>query len=311
MSLSTKNQKCAVCSAYLFEEDDVVYCPVCGAPHHRECYLSLGKCGMDEFHGTDKQYRKEEESSEEKTNESRSQSYANPFAKSCRSCGMPLDEDSPVCNNCGMPSGMNTPPFGAAAFDIQPINPNTPLTDEVSVGEAAGIVRTNSFRYIPKFLSLSGKRKRSWNWAAFLLPHGWFAFRKMYKESIITTLLMIAAAIMSIPFTLAIAQLPSPDSTIQNYVQLGQHYAQYIDKIGLLPLILAGAGIVINFAVRIISGIYGDYIYKQRVLLSASLVKKAEDKDAAKHKYSGTSFMGFFLAVLAFEFIPTVITLFL
>ena len=309
MSLDTKNQKCAVCSAYLFEEDDVVYCPICGAPHHRECYLSIGKCGLEELHGTDKQYRREE-AAEEKAEEKQSQSYTNPFAKSCRSCGMPLDEGSPVCGNCGMPSDINPPPFGASPFDIQPLNPNTPITDEVNVGEAAGVVRTNSFRYIPKFLSLNGKRKSSWNWAAFLLPHGWFAFRKMYKESIITTVLMVASAIMSIPFSLAIAQLPNPGAA-QNYLQLGQHYAQYIDKIGPLPLILAGASIIISFAIRIISGIYGDYIYKQRVLLSASLIKKAEDKDAAKHKYCGTSFIGFFLAVLAFEFIPTVITLFL
>ena len=61
MSLDTKNQKCAVCSAYLFDEDDVVYCPVCGAPHHRECYLSIGKCGLEEFHGTEKEYKKPEE----------------------------------------------------------------------------------------------------------------------------------------------------------------------------------------------------------------------------------------------------------
>ena len=42
MSQNENKISCAVCNAYLFEEDDVVYCPVCGAPHHRECYNSIG-----------------------------------------------------------------------------------------------------------------------------------------------------------------------------------------------------------------------------------------------------------------------------
>ena len=210
-----------------------------------------------------------------------------------------------------MPTNMNSAPFGSAPFDMPVINPNTPITDEVTVGEAAGIVRTNAIRYIPKFLKLDKKHKGSWNWAAFLLPHGWFAFRKMYKESIITTILMIASVIMNLPFSIAIAQLPTPDTAIHNLVQLGQYYTQFMDKIGWLPIILSFAGMVLSFIVRVVSAIYGDYIYKQRVLLSASLIKAAEDSDAAKEKLSGTSFIGFFLAVLALEFIPSVIALFI
>ena len=56
MSLKTEGVSCVRCHAYLFPEDDIVYCPVCGAPHHRECYEQLGHCAMEEFHGTDRQY---------------------------------------------------------------------------------------------------------------------------------------------------------------------------------------------------------------------------------------------------------------
>lgn len=310
MSLDTKNQKCAVCSAYLFDEDDIVYCPVCGAPHHRECYLSIGKCGLEEFHGTEKEYKKPEESETPPPENNAPPKNDNPYVRRCRSCGMPLDEGSHVCTNCGMPKNMGSMPFGAG-FEMPVIDPNVPIEEGVTAGEAAGIVRTNTFRYIPKFLGLNKKRKGSWNWAAFLLPYAWFAFRKMYKESVITTLLFIATVLMNLPLTVALAQLPAAPTGIQNYLQLGQHYAQYIDSIGILPLALSFAGVVIGILVRIISGIYGDYIYKQRVITSASIVKNAEDKDAAKRKYAGTSFIGFFLAVLAFEFIPSVISIFL
>lgn len=308
MSLNTKNQKCAVCSAYLFDEDDIVYCPVCGAPHHRECYLSVGKCGLEEFHGTDKEYKKPEESEAPPKAETPPMGD-NPFIKKCRSCGMPLDEGSPVCGNCGMPNNIGPMPFGG--FEMPIIDPNVPISEDITAGEAAGIVRTNTFRYIPKFLSLNKKRKGSWNWAAFLLPHAWFAFRKMYKESIITTLLLIASSLTSIPMALAFAQLPAAPEGVENYLQLSQYYAQHITEIGVLPLVLAFVGVVLGIVIRIVSGIYGDYIYKQRVITSATLVKKAEDKDAAKRKYSGTSFIGFFLAVLAMEYIPVLIANFL
>ena len=58
MSLNLSGEKCALCKAYLFEEDDVVYCPECGAPHHRECYNGIGHCALDGLHGTENQYKK-------------------------------------------------------------------------------------------------------------------------------------------------------------------------------------------------------------------------------------------------------------
>ena len=52
MNNETERLKCSVCHAYLFDDDDTVYCPVCGAPHHRECYNGLGHCAFEEAHGT-------------------------------------------------------------------------------------------------------------------------------------------------------------------------------------------------------------------------------------------------------------------
>ena len=65
MSLNDQNQTCALCHAYLFAEDDVVYCPECGAPHHRECYNKLNKCALEELHGTENQYDKLKRAAEE------------------------------------------------------------------------------------------------------------------------------------------------------------------------------------------------------------------------------------------------------
>jgi hypothetical protein len=42
--------KCPVCKNEFTENDDIVVCPVCGTPHHRECYASLGDCANADKH---------------------------------------------------------------------------------------------------------------------------------------------------------------------------------------------------------------------------------------------------------------------
>ena len=310
MSLDLRNQKCAVCSAYLFDEDDVVYCPVCGAPHHRDCYNSLGKCGMEELHGTENQYRREEPAEAPKAQE-KNEPEQNT-ANLCVNCGNPLDRGSRYCNNCGAPAGLNLPPFMFQQLEqSRVIKENSAIAEGVTVKDAAQVVKNNTIRYIPKFTKLTDTNKKSWNWAAFLLPHGWFAYRKMYKESIIAGLLSIITVVLNFPLSLAILALPTADSSIRNYVQLAEYYAQFANEIGFLPLFLSFMGLVLGFAIRIVCGIYGDYIYKQRVVLSTSLIKEAEDKEAAEQKYTGVSFIGFMIAVFAVEFIPTILSTFL
>lgn len=43
---------CPVCRKAFSQGDDIVVCPVCGAPHHRECYARENKCGVEEFHAS-------------------------------------------------------------------------------------------------------------------------------------------------------------------------------------------------------------------------------------------------------------------
>ena len=44
---------CPVCNSNFTENDDVVVCPDCGTPHHRECYKKIGKCFNENMHGSD------------------------------------------------------------------------------------------------------------------------------------------------------------------------------------------------------------------------------------------------------------------
>ena len=42
MNNNEKQKSCAMCHAYLFEGDDVVYCPECGAPTTGNVIIHLG-----------------------------------------------------------------------------------------------------------------------------------------------------------------------------------------------------------------------------------------------------------------------------
>lgn len=44
------NQPCAYCEKKFKENDDVVVCPDCGTPHHRECYFENNACVNKELH---------------------------------------------------------------------------------------------------------------------------------------------------------------------------------------------------------------------------------------------------------------------
>ncbi len=317
MSLDLRGQKCAICSAYLFPDDDVVYCPECGAPHHRDCYNTVGHCGMEALHGTDKQYQKPEISEDEPIQSDAPKNTApNPDngVRKCRACDTKLSDGVRFCPNCGLSADGSSPFSSFSPFtQTVEIKDDTIIAEDVTALEAAKIVQVNPFRYIPKFISLSQDRKTSWNWAAFLMPNAWFAYRKMYKESIVSTVLMIMSLIFNIPFNISVLQLPISGETVRNYVELSAYYAEHIAEIGVLPLALAMVGMALSLIIRIVCGIYGDWFYRNRVIYAAHKIRESDDeyKEDAKRKFSGVSFIGFAVAVCAIEFIPAIISTFI
>ena len=311
MGFDVKNKKCAVCSAYLFEDDDVVCCPTCGAPHHRDCYSAIGRCGLEHLHGTDLQYSQAQETHEEKTEE---QQGAEPKGQTriCTQCGKDYPKDARFCPFCGYSEMTGLFTDG----NFQPFNivdDDTDIGEGVTAKEASGIIMINHFRYISRFIALSKKKKASWNWAGFILPGCWFAYRKMYKESIVAVFFSIIGTILSIPFSFALAQLPVAAQNTNIITYCIEHLAE----IGILPLSLWATGLLVNLLVRLFSALYGDWFYKNRVIKAASEIKKAEktaDSEemlSVRKKWSGVSFLGFMAAFFAMEFIPNIILMFM
>lgn len=282
MSLNNDGQSCALCHAYLFPEDDVVYCPECGAPHHRECYNSIGKCALEELHGTDRQYDKLKKASEEKQAEQENaqkqynhNSYETPFGT------------------------MSQIDF------LGGVKPEEEIDEGVTAKEAAKFVLTNTMRYIPKFKRLR-RRKASWNFLAFIFPCGWYLSRKMYWQGIVAGVLQIVATLLTIPFQNALINSGVGEISLQS--QLTQEVMQSITNISpLLPLV-AFLGGSISIAVSVLSGIFGDYIYKKHAISSIKEINaNSEDKEVDFRKKGGVNIFLFLIGFFALQYITTII----
>ena len=208
MSLNTEGVSCVRCHAYLFPEDDIVYCPVCGAPHHRECYNQLGHCALEEFHGTDRQYDKVKAREAEQNAAEMPNTGENAEGLiTCQMCHEIYDFALNACPKCGAPniakaggSFVNFDFWGGVPADYD-------IGDGITADEAKRFVAANTPRYIPKFAVLNAKNKLSWNWLAFLFPCGWMLSRKMYKNGIVAGLLTAISTLFYLPFMNAVNNL--------------------------------------------------------------------------------------------------------
>ncbi|MBO5066162.1 MAG: hypothetical protein J6D06_08630 [Clostridia bacterium] len=157
-----KNYFCPVCNNKFTESDDVVVCPECGTPHHRDCYFSNGGCFNSNKHNSD---------------ENISETYTDTEAKNKKL----LPEITVEFNN--NKENERKEFFGNSA-DFAPSQ--TPLIGgkhgylfEIAVGK-------NQRYYIPRFMLMDKfKKGLNWNFFAFLCPLAWSLYRKMYKLSVI------------------------------------------------------------------------------------------------------------------------------
>ena len=187
--------KCPVCDKQFKKGDDIVVCPECGAPHHRECYEKEGHCHFADKHGADFSFEKEQlEEAEQQAEQDAKDGVVlckrcgaeNPKEMFyCCSCGAPLygdDKNNPNFQqnqNNGQPNpnfnqNQGMPPFGvpfgqanpqmAAAFDpMAGMKSDEPLVDDITAGEAAKFIGKNTPYYLRIFNFINKFKKSRFN----------------------------------------------------------------------------------------------------------------------------------------------------
>lgn len=266
-----KEKFCSVCGKTLSDTDDSVFCPVCGAPHHRECYRIKNECEYSSLHGTDNQYTPD-------------------IAKILfdrKEAGEPLDAPIVKTNDytreekfkavpeSGDGNTEERIPFRDLRDEIKKsINDETPKippqflggyneNDDiggVTAGDAARFVSFNPNRFVPLFakMALAGK-KAAFNFFAFLLPEAWFFLRKNYYMGAAVSLLLCAADLMMYPAMLFFNNVVPESSSYLEYVSVISANLKDMPKSALIVML---ASIVLNITIRLVCGVFGDYFYK-------------------------------------------------
>ena len=201
--------KCPVCDKQFKKGDDVVVCPECGAPHHRECYEKEGHCHFADKHGADFSFEKEQlEESEQQAEQDakdgvvlcKRRGAENPkemfysfatavhrftvMTKAIRTFSRIENNGQPNPNfnqNQGMPPfgvpfGQANPQMVAAFDPMAGMKSDEPLVDDITAGEAAKFIGKNT-PYYRGFSALSISLKR----ADSIFPH------LFYREYIFCT----------------------------------------------------------------------------------------------------------------------------
>ncbi len=320
-----EGQKCPVCGNYFGEQDDIVTCPECGAPHHRNCWKTEGHCHYAHLHGTDKAWHEEQQAQAE--------TQAAP-KKRCSRCGYDNPEFSEFCARCGKeldapdwqtqtavppiperpPVGQYTPPHAGAyaPFGQQPFGdpyggvPRNETIDGVPVDTLVQLIGPNSAYYLPRFYRMTHDgSKASWNWSAFFFSYNWLLYRKQILWGVIA---FVAAMVIGFFRQTVNEQLVGMlnASTMDAMMRAAERILA--TEQGRLLWSILSLFLLLDVALRVLIGLFGNYLYLRATLRKA---KQAENEfstpyDQGFRKSGGVSFalaMAPELLVLALSYI--------
>lgn len=215
---------CPVCSEKFSEDDDIVVCPKCGAPYHRECYQKNGKCIFTELHKNKQLWINENPLPEENISEEKTEKQEfiicnicgtknPPDALICQKCGINLSHDNYIKipdflkfddenndedfyhdaneenkeENNNLPVGVRFVSFSNLA-KFKHIKKDTNF-DGVTGEELCNYVGNSIHYYLPVFSDIKLFKRSRFHISAFLFGGLWYFFRKQYKKGIIISLI--------------------------------------------------------------------------------------------------------------------------
>lgn len=274
-----ENKSCPVCHRPFQDGDDVVYCPECGTPHHRECFQQLNRCANEHLHGTGFSFFDEEQPEQ-----------TDSIVQEAKAM-LPPEADQKTYKETENRQEGGFSPFGLPLF--QPAYENDKDTiDGESVADVAAAVRTNAPRFITIFKKqeTTGK-KASWNWGAFFFSAYYFFYRKMYKQGILLLALNFALGYAESFFLAKLApqtakaigefteQLASGSFNFDAMMSFSKTLAQ-LDDYHTFFWVQSGF-VILSVVITLIMAIYADYIYKNTViqLVRRTKARLAEDDE--------------------------------
>lgn len=305
--------ECPICKQEFSKSDDIVVCPQCGAPYHRECYLKEGHCIFTGKHEAGENWTPPKRQAPPPTEK---REPVGQREKACPRCGNKNYKDALFCDRCGLPfSGAQTPPpYGSPfpgggpagpgmptpmgmPFMLDPmagVDPKEEFAEGVTAGEVAKYVKSSTPYYMTTFKRMKDTGAGKFNFCAFLFTGGWMLYRKQYKKGILITaivaLLLIGSVCCNLLFTMpilnnlaALAKL-DPNSTA---ILTMTDYMKMFEQLGgisagdqfllFLPSILR----LLNWVVMFIVGFNGNRMYMKHCIEKVRELKAQNPTEAA------------------------------
>lgn len=265
-----RNMSCAACDKPFDGDSDIVICPECGAPHHRECWKAAGQCACADKHAEGYEWEPARIviGSTKKatvTETAAADNAAEDERVTCPICGKETAKSEKYCERCGYylahdREGAYAEDQFAEFEELFDFDKSEPI-EGVPAGDVKRFVGGMWMYYIPRFIRMS-RRKGSltFNFTAFLMHGLWFISRKMYAVGVLLTLLMSGISCYQVYFY----------SVSENLT--GERLLLFTS----LYFLVSG----IEFLVMILSGIFGNKMYMK---FCAKKIKKINAKASAMH----------------------------
>lgn len=261
-------EKCAACGEVFTENDDIVVCPDCGSPHHRECYKNAGKCANEDYHFSGKKWE-------------RKQAKVRDIVI-CPVCRFPNDKNEEICTRCG--SALNTGDIGndetvqdviAGLLDDEAAETGPYLgfdPDEdlggATVREVSDFVKTNTIYYLPVFKRMKDiGSKLSFNLICLFFPSLYFANRKMWGWAMLAVILSLLFAVPKALIYLADSGTLLEEASLYHFVE---DNSATLEK---LSIICSAA----DSFVRLLFCIFGNSIYFKYIVRSLKKIRNSSE----------------------------------
>ena len=226
---------CPVCEQAFTDTDDIVVCPDCGTPYHRDCWKKVGAC----------MHRSEHAAGFEWQPEIGPEAVKAAHEATCPNCGTRNTPGAARCSHCGCPLPRSDADSADAAKPEEqvPIYARDPAAlrqdrsaapgphietysadreggiyrreigpedtiDGIKAKDWAAYVGRSPMYYLMQFFRMSiTNRKAAVCLSAFLFGPAYLFYRKMWKEGLLTAILTI---VLSIPTFIEIISVFNP-----------------------------------------------------------------------------------------------------
>jgi hypothetical protein len=341
-----ENIKCPVCDKVFTKDDDIVVCPECGTPHHRECYELENRCAFEEKHKDGFVFGKSNESgydaeSADFNDSAENQENMDGFVE-CPRCKSKNPDNTFYCSKCGFPlkfkndqnqqnnQQYGNPQYGNVGMNgfmdpMAGVNPEYKLDEDVTAGEAAKFVQKNTPYFMRVFYNIKEFGKSRFSFCGFIFGGGYLLYRKMYK---------LGTVISSIMFVLMMAQIYvqlSPAGTefykaINSATEGMTAYSDYYANIGTAftsmsltnQILIAIMSIcsILEIILRIVVGVKANRWYLRHTTKQTKTIKSKENVSInyemeTKGGVNTALALSLLFVYFALEYLPSILSVYM